>query len=243
MGEEGATGMRAPVGAVLGTGAALGAAGALPALFAWGRPVALVAWLAIWAPALGALAPGALAPRTTAPGAWARALLVAGALWGAGLFLAQATARTPLPAAQWALACVLGLAFAGAALGALRVEAAWRSAGWLVVAGATLAALPSLLGLAQRPFAPPVAARLLDLSPVTLALECASVDWMRHPAVYEPVGTDSIGPELRAPWRGSLAGSTVLLVGCALAIAVGSATAARGSRPRPAQNPPPTPRP
>lgn len=64
------------------------------------------------------------------------------------------------------------------------------------------------------PWSPEVAARLLDVSPRTLLMESAGVDWMRHPAVYEAVGTDRIGPGLRSVFRGPVAGSATLLVGC-----------------------------
>lgn len=65
------------------------------------------------------------------------------------------------------------------------------------------------------PWSPEVAARLLDLSPMTLLMESAGVDWMRHPAIYEAAGTDRIGPGLRSVFRGPVAGSATLLVGCA----------------------------
>jgi hypothetical protein len=69
------------------------------------------------------------------------------------------------------------------------------------------------------PLPPALAARLLDLAPATLLSECAGLDWMRHPAIYEPAGTIDIDPSLRVAWRGILAGPIVFLVGCAAAFA------------------------
>jgi hypothetical protein len=48
-------------------------------------------------------------------------------------------------------------------------------------------------------------------------MECAGVDWLRHPAIYEPAGALDIDPGLRQPFRGKLAGPALLLLGCALA--------------------------
>ena len=80
--------------------------------------------------------------------------------------------------------------------------------------------LPGAAGLSAEPvWSPRAAALLLDFSPATLLVESAGVDWMRQPAVYGPAGADAIGPDLRLPWRGELAGPAVFLVGCALACA------------------------
>ncbi len=93
----------------------------------------------------------------------------------------------------------------------------WLPSG-AVLAGLVAACLSWLPGLG---WSPAVAARLLSLSPATLVIESAGFDWMRHPAVYEPVGVDAIGPRVRLPWRGKLAGPVVLLVGCGLSMAAG----------------------
>jgi hypothetical protein len=64
---------------------------------------------------------------------------------------------------------------------------------------------------------PALAARLLDLSPVTLLAECSGLDWMRHPAVYAPAGAADIDPATRVAFSGALAGPIAFVVGCALA--------------------------
>ncbi|MCP3919450.1 MAG: hypothetical protein GY711_28260 [bacterium] len=154
-----------------------------------------LAWLALVAVPVGwglgaARTPPAVA--LLAPLAW----LACGAF-----FLSPPTLA--LAGAAWT-----GLAACGYAGGVLAPRGTFVAA--LVCAGACW--LPGL------GWSPPVAARLLDLSPATLVIESAGIDWMRHPAVYEPVGADAIGPELRLPWRGKLAGPVVLLVGCTLTL-------------------------
>jgi hypothetical protein len=75
------------------------------------------------------------------------------------------------------------------------------------------------LGDPQRVWAeraPRAAALLLDASPATLLTECAGLDWMRHRATYHPAGTDWYS-DLRAPYRGALASTSVFVLGCALA--------------------------
>ena len=64
-------------------------------------------------------------------------------------------------------------------------------------------------------FEPEITAWLLDLSPASLMVESAGIDWLRHPAVYGPAGGDAIGPDLRGPW-GPLAGGVLALLGCVL---------------------------
>ncbi len=64
------------------------------------------------------------------------------------------------------------------------------------------------------PWSPRVTATLLDLSPRTLLMESGGADWLRHPSVDEPAGTDRIGPGLRSVFAGQVAVSATLLVGC-----------------------------
>ncbi len=59
---------------------------------------------------------------------------------------------------------------------------------------------------------------LLDASPATLLAECASVDWLRHPAIYDAAGSADIDPRTRSPYRPPLAAGIVLVLGCALAL-------------------------
>jgi len=185
---------------------------------AW-NPVAELAWLALAAPALGVLA-GGLALRR-----WA---LLPPSLWGLGLVLA-ARGRPDLSALDGALAAA-GLYGLGAGLGAGCAARPWRAAGATLLVTGLLAALPGGGGALERPWPPRVAARLLDLSPVTLVLECAGLDWMRHPATYGPAGTMDIGPELRSAWRGSGAALAILLAGGASVLAGGALAARRSAR-------------
>lgn len=204
---------------VLDTVILLGAAvvGALPVLLA-GDPALALAWLALWAVPAGALVGSTAAAFGAAlvPIAWA-----------------LAAARLALPAMVWPALVIAGLFAAGYGVGAWRPRWAWRSAGALLVLGATLAWLPGLGGLsgAGPPWSPRTAARLLGLAPTTIAIESAGIDWMHHPAVYAPVGTDRMGPDVRTAWRGFLAGPTLLLVGCVLAAAGRRAARSQPCRP------------
>src|SRR6185295_5414128 len=115
-------------------------------------------------------------------------------------------------------AAIAGLFAIGFALGALPSRSAWRRAGIVLLCEAFLCALPLSGALLRTRPAPAVNARLLDLSPATLVVECAGVDWMRHPAVYDAASTSDIDPILRSPYDGRLAGGLVFVVGCALAL-------------------------
>lgn len=186
-----------------------------------------LAWLAVWAAPAGVLA-GAHGGRA----AWG-----VPAIWALGLSLVS-----PLAPRVWlALAALTGLFAAGLGLGrflnqgraaSIRAAAAWTGAGALFLAGASASAMPALgLVAGEAPWSPGAAAFWLDLSPASLVVECGGLDWMRHPGVYAPAGADSIGPELRQPF-GALAGTTVLLVGCVLALlGVLGSRLLRGHRP------------
>jgi hypothetical protein len=177
----------------------------VPAVLA-GDPVHALAWLALAAPAAGALAAGggiaAFGATLAIPGSWMMLLV-----------FADLGSPVDLPRPLWAGLVLLGLTWIGWALGALVRGPSWRAGGVLLLLSALFTGLPALGGLARAPWPPALAARALDLSPVVFAEECAGVDWMRHAAVYDPVGTHTIGPELRLPWRGRLAGTGLLLVG------------------------------
>ena len=195
---------------------ALGLAGLWPVGGAGVDGLAALAWLSLAALPLGVGA-----------GAWAgRAGWAAPLAWALALSLVQSAP----PTLAWALTVVAGLFAAGWGMGARWPGGAGWTAAAALAALALLGALPTLVGLAgDAPWSPGVAARLLDLSPLSLVLESAGVDWMRHPAVYGPAGADALGPDLRLPWRGALAGPTALVVGCAVARA--------GRRPRDARPP------
>jgi len=187
---------------------ALGALGAIPG--ARGPdPLAELCWIALVALPCG-VACGALLLRP-----WPFAASVP-ALWMTALALAGVSSERTLASPLWAAPCWTGIFAAGWGLGR------WSRAGVRSVAAALclsilLAVLPSAGAFLGRPWPPKIAARLLDLSPVSVCMEAAGVDWLRHPAVYEPAGALDIDPGLRQPFRGRLAGPALLLLGCALA--------------------------
>lgn len=191
-------------------------------------------WMALAAPAAGALVGGAL----QRSGSGGRLLGTLGLL---GLPLASLMvlpgAQRVLPAAHWAGLALAGVALLGAALGATAGARRWRAGvagGWLLGVACAAHGAATGWGLLQPepPFSPEVTAWLLDLSPVGLVLESGGADWMRSPEVYDPAGTSRIGPELRLPWRGAVAAPLVVVVGCGLlALALRARGAAfRGSR-------------
>ncbi len=188
--------------------------GLLPSGAGPADPLALAAWLALVAPAVGALA-GSAAVRRGARGA---AGLLTPFVWLAVLaLLARDGARLPDPGG--AGLGIGGLFFLGAGLGALRPERAAPCAALLALLALLLALLPTAGGVLAEPWPPTWAARLLELSPLTFVLERGGLDWMRHPWVYEPAGAASIGPDLRVAARGALAPGLCAVVGCALLVA------------------------
>ncbi|MBK7644216.1 MAG: hypothetical protein IPJ19_14420 [Planctomycetes bacterium] len=195
------------LGLALGFGL-LGALGCLPGAHG-PDPLAELAWVAIVALPCG-IGCGALGLR-----AWPFAASVP-ALWMIALALAGAASERTLGTPLWAALCWTGIFAAGWGLGRASGSGARLAAAGLCVA-TLLALLPSLGGFLGRPWPARAAARLLDLSPLSICMESAGVDWLRHPAVYEPAGALDIDPGLRQPWRGKLAGPALLLLGCALA--------------------------
>ncbi|MEL6715133.1 MAG: hypothetical protein AAFU73_10045 [Planctomycetota bacterium] len=168
----------------------------------------LLALAATVAPAVGAVAAAVLGGRiggtsrmvrfaaVLALGILALALGGPGGAAAAGLFLGGAAVAGPRPAAALTRATALLLFAAG-------LDAAPR--GWDLFPNAA-------------PFPPAATARLLDASPRVLVMEAAGADWVRHPSLYGPAGTDRIGPSVRSPYR-PVAGRWVLLVGCLLLLA------------------------
>lgn len=180
-----------------GGAALLGLAGLLAAP----GTIAPLAWLALVAPAAGAwAAAGAPAPALVPPLVWAFAVAAVGQAPGA-------------LSGSFAVALLFAL---GVVLGAGAGPRAWVRGAWLALVALGLSLLP-LAGrvLVGAPLDPRWAARALDLAPTSLVLECAGIDWMRHPALYEAADTASIGPDLRTPYSGSLAVPAGVLVGCA----------------------------
>jgi len=201
---------------------AIGALGTLPGAHG-ADPLAALAWIALVALPCG-IGCGALALR-----AWPFAASVP-ALWMIALALAGVASERALSTPVWAALAWTGIYAAGWGIGR-----ASRSGVRACAAGLCLSVLASVLPAAGeflgQPWPPRVAARLLDLSPVSVCMESAGVDWMRQPAVYEPAGALDIDPGLRQPWRGKLAGPGLLMLGCALA-AFGAARARARDRAR-----------
>lgn len=188
--------------------AALGCLGALPATPAGPDPVATLVWIALAALPIGVGA-GAIRLR-----AWPLAPVIP-AVWMVVLTMVDAASPRDLPTPGWGALVWTGLFAFGFALGRR-----WPARGAAIAAiafgaCALLAALPSGFWALEKPWPPALAARMLDLSPVTLLAECAGLDWLRHPAVYESAGTADIDPSLRSAYRGVLAGPASFLVGCA----------------------------
>lgn len=190
----------------------IGALGALPGSRGSSDPVALLAWLSMWSLAAGVLAGASRAPL------WPMAPVVP-ALWMGLLGIVAAGSARVVPAPAWSALAWSGLFGVGFALGRLWPERRWRIASACFVACGVSNALAISGAWLAAPFPPALAARLLDLAPATLLAECAGLDWMRHPAIYEPAGALDIDPALRVAWRGMLAGPIVFLVGCAAAFA------------------------
>lgn len=200
----------------------VGALGAWPIAVAPEGPrahsITLLVWLALIAPAIGCACTSARV-----------ALLPFGVTipvaWFALLALVEAFAPRALPSATWAALAIAGLFCLGAAIGRF-VERLGLGAGVLALLAVLLVALPGNLGIQWNPSA---ASRLLDLSPATLVCECAGLDWMRHPSVYAPVGTDRFQ---REPWSGALAGPLALVVGCAALLIAARVSSSRPGRTR-----------
>ncbi len=192
------------------------AAIALPGMLTGSRgvadPCALLVWLALVAPAAGALAGGLrLAP-------WPHALAVP-ATWTVLLVWNDALAPRDLGSPAYAALALGGLFAAGYAAGRTApVRARWTAASALLALAALLVIAPLGALYLRAPWPAPVAGILLDLSPATLLAECAGVDWLRHPAIYDAAGAVDLDPRVRGPYRPELAGPLAFVVGCALVL-------------------------
>jgi hypothetical protein len=195
--------------------AALGGLGLLPGAAGALDARTLLGWLALCAPAAGALC-GA-----RGLGWFPFALAVPGA-WVVALVLLDASAGGVLPTPLWAACALTGLFAAGLAVGK-RAGVPLRTMGLLLFltagfAGACLGFGLLADGAALARTQPALAARLLDLSPLVLVLDCAGLDWSHaQPAVYAASGVEWFP---RRPFPGNLAGPAVLVVGCLLAALV-----------------------
>jgi hypothetical protein len=188
--------------------------------------VALLVWLALVAAPIGALAGGTrMHPWVVAP--------VVPATWAVVLVFVDTLSQRDLPTPIWACLAWTGIYALGFGVG--RRASPGRSGATptlvavFLLASACLIWLPVGGGFFVEPWPPAVAARLLDLSPATLLAECAGLDWMRHPGLYEAAGTADIDPSLRTAYRGSLAAPLVLVVGCAAAFGCNTVARARAN--------------
>lgn len=184
-----------------------------------GGTVFAIAWAALVAPAAGHLSAAGRSGtlRRIAP------LIVWFVALGAFAWLQGA------PVQGWAAAALAGLFLLGSATGRA-FQQPWLGASLWMIVSCALAGAATGFGQLAKPWPPAQAALLLDLSPLSLVLECAGVDWMRHPALYDPAGTLDIGPELRQAWRGTVAGPATFVVGC-IALAASSALCLRNAVP------------
>jgi hypothetical protein len=189
------------------------AAAGLPGLFPWflGRPdpVALLAWLALVAPAVG-VAAGAHLARV-----WPTAWSVPG-LWAVLLVSVDLASARHVPSPTWAMAVVAGLFLVGVGIGRRSGTRAPTAAALLLLVTLLLTALPHQAGLGERGAGwaglhPALARVFLDASPLVLVLECGGLDWTHvQPDVYTRGGVEWVQ---RRPHAGILAGTVVLLVG------------------------------
>lgn len=181
-------------------------------------PINLLAWFAISAATLGALA-SSLGLRFWPLG------FVPPALWMATYTLIDAESLHGAPTPFYA-----GLVFAG--LFAIGFATGVRSKGLSVVGLVSFVTLllvsaPQVATLFGESLTPQGIRVALDLSPVTWVIESAGLDWMRHPSVYDLAG--SLPPDVRSPFQGMLAGPTIFLVGWGLVLVAEKSFRSRGS--------------
>jgi hypothetical protein len=201
---------------------AIGALAAFDASPAGPDPLAALTWIATIAVAGGALA-ATLGVRLLPYG------LVAPGTWMIVIALVGASSRRELPTPLYAALAWTGLFAAGHATSAL-FRRRWCAMATVLLASACLIGLPGKGGLAREPWPGEVARRLLDVSPAALVCESAGVtDWMWRRGNYAFVGVDRFQ---REPWRGELAGPTVLVLGCLVALGARAVERSRDKPPK-----------
>ncbi len=207
--------------------AAVALPGALPGSRGEPDAVAFLVWLALVAPAAGAVA-GAIRLAI-----WPHAAVVPGA-WMLMFVAVDALGARDLATPIWAALAVMGLFAAGFAVGRLvPISLRWRAPA-AVLAVTVAAVLAPVAGAVLRaPWPAEASARLLDLSPATLLAESAGVDWLRHPAVYDAAGAVDIDPRSRSPYAPALAGGIAFVLGCTFAAAAEAFARFRSGRSAP----------
>lgn len=171
------------------------------------EPVNLLAWFALSAPAVGCLG-AQLGLRFWPLG------FVAPAMWMAVYTVSSASLLQDAPTPFYGALVWTGLFAAGWSLGVGAKNAGWTRPSALLLLCALAAGMPSIVSLLGETPPQSWVALAVDLSPVTCVLECAGLDWMRHPSIYELAG--SLPPDARTPYRGMLAGPLLLVVGWGL---------------------------
>lgn len=122
-----------------------------------------------------------------------------------------------VPAPWSVVGLVGGIQLAAAGVRRVAPRLARSAAPWCAAVIVVASSGFDLFGVAPAAFArvdPHLGARLLDVAPATVLAESAGLDWMRHPNVYAPAGTDWFS-DRRAPFDGTLATLVALVVGCA----------------------------
>jgi len=175
-------------------------------------PIAFFTWLAFVAASIGALAGGSRLPF------WPHAAAVP-AVWMFVVVIVDALAPRDLPTPLWASIAASGLFAFGYAIGRLaRFEQRFAAAGWMLAVSVALVMLPVAGGYLRAAWPGTVTGFLLDASPATLLAECAGIDWLRHPAIYDAAGTADLDPASRGPYRPALAASIVAVLGSVAAL-------------------------
>ncbi|MDZ4774541.1 MAG: hypothetical protein SGI72_15545 [Planctomycetota bacterium] len=191
------------------------AACAAPAFWRGSRgepdPLAALAWVTLIAPA-GGFACGARRIQI-----WPLAPIVP-VTWMLVVAAVDAMSARDLPSLAWSALPVTGLFALGFALPSRSNTSPWRGSASLFLVTVLLAALPLHGLILEAAWPPRVAARVLDFAPTTLTAECAGVDWMRHPPIYDGSATVDIDPSLRTPYDPRLAGGLVFVVGSLAAV-------------------------
>jgi hypothetical protein len=205
---------------------AVGCLGCLPVSSRGPDLFAALAWIALSAAPLGALA-RALGVRLLPYG------FVAPGVWMAAVACLDAVHVRDLPTPFWGALAWSGLYAAGWAIAAVCVRRRLHVVFALACSTALLAGLPEKGGLAHEPWDGEFVAATLALSPVALVTESAgAIDWPWAKSHYAALGVDRFE---RSPFRGRLAGPVALVVGCALAWLARTLARSREPAARPAE--------
>jgi len=188
-------------------------AGVLPLLVGAFDPLLWTAWISMIA------FPTGLFTGASGLKAWPFGLATPG-IWMIVLVCLEAMSGGTLPEPAWAAAAWTGQFIVGMAAGVFFTGRAWRAAGLGLCLTSLLCVLPVSGGSGEALWggrslgqtSPRTAALVFGSSPMTMVMESGGVDWMRHPVVYDPAGTEWFS-DRREPYRGKLAAPAVLLLG------------------------------